>query len=85
MEEDGIDSMPWLVKGADVNVIELAWAWMKRRLAKAKFDTFEDFRQKIRAEWDAIPQEFIKHWINGLPARVLELSESKGEVIPWHK
>ena len=39
--------MPWLVKGADVNIIELAWAWMKRRLAKAKFDTFEENESRV--------------------------------------
>ncbi|QRV97937.1 Transposable element Tcb2 transposase [Ceratobasidium sp. AG-Ba] len=80
LQRNRIDSLPWPACSPDMNIIENVWDQLDRqvraRVPRAK-NTKELWRD-LREEWSKIPQTYIDHLYDSLPARVQSLVEAKG-------
>ncbi|RPA71713.1 hypothetical protein BJ508DRAFT_217781, partial [Ascobolus immersus RN42] len=58
-EENGIEKLDWVGNSPDLNPIEKAWAWVRKRVALRKPRNFEERCQFWREECEALLQEQI--------------------------
>lgn len=80
-ELDAIEVLPWPARSPDLSPIEQLWDEVGRRLR----DNYElpavnvnQLADRIRHEWNSIPQETIQHLILSMPRRLTECIEKRG-------
>ncbi|EDN05928.1 predicted protein [Histoplasma mississippiense (nom. inval.)] len=75
----GIQQLLWCGNSPDLNAIEAAWPWMKRRTMKkgAPKNHTEAVRVWEQA-WKDLPQEKIQAWIERIPVHIQKIIELEG-------
>jgi transposase len=79
-EENRITRMHWPARSPDCNPIEHLWDYLKRRVRKAHpaHQNLQELRNTVVREWNAIPQDIIRHLIDSMPRRCAAVIRSRG-------
>jgi transposase len=77
--KEGVNRIIWCGNSPDLNAIEPAWPWIKRKTTKkgAPKSRAEAARVWQKA-WDDLPQEQIQAWIERIPVHVQKIIELEG-------
>ena len=62
----------------DLNPIENVWGEIKSRLANHNFTNIEDFKRKLRKEWENIPFSLIQHLIYSTSRSLQTVIDARG-------
>jgi Transposase len=69
----------WPGNSPDLNAIEPAWYWLKRRTtARGAPANRKDMEQAWRQAWQDLPQETIQQWITAIPDHIKEIIKLEG-------
>jgi transposase len=72
MEE--VSRLLWPSNSPDLNMIEAAWPWMKRRTtARGAPRDKKTAREAWLKAWQDLPQEKIQAWIERIPRHIEEV------------
>lgn len=80
LRENNIERMDWPARSPDMNVIEHVWSRMKLKLngSGREYNNFNELADRIRYEWEAIPQDFLRNLVHSMPRRVTEVARVRG-------
>lgn len=80
LRDHGIERMDWPPLSPDMNPIEHVWSRMKLKMKEreGRMENLDDLVNGIQEEWEAIPQEFLRNLVEGMPRRVAELIRTRG-------
>jgi hypothetical protein len=83
-EDNEVKLMPWPAQSPDMNPIEHLWNYLKRRLGEYENEpkSIEELWERIQAQWNKIPLDFVRTLIESMPSRVEALLKAKGK---WTK
>jgi transposase len=74
-----VKKLLWCGNSPDLNAIEQAWPWMKRRTTKKGAPkSRKEAIQVWQATWEELPQEAIQRWIERIPRHVQEIIKLEG-------
>jgi hypothetical protein len=69
----------WPGNSPDLNAIEPAWYWLKRRTtARGAPANRKDMEQAWRQAWQDLPQETIQQWIAAIPDYIKKIIKLEG-------
>lgn len=68
----------WPPNSPDLNPIENAWAWMKRRVYAQHNNSLEELWEAVQRQWDALPVSTCKALMMSLPTRKARCLERDG-------
>jgi transposase len=75
----GVQRLLWPGNSPDLNAIEPAWFWLKRRTtARGPPPTKQDLKRAWRQAWQDLPQEKIQQWITAIPDHIQEIIKLNG-------
>jgi hypothetical protein len=66
-------------RSADLDAIELVWAWMKRYVRSRGAHNANQLRQRVQAAWDEIPQSVIRSYIDHTARQVQRVIAANGD------
>lgn len=78
-DREGVERLLWCGNSPDLNAIEPAWPWLKRRTTRQGAP--KSRQEAIRAwhdAWEEMPQELIQGWIERIPRHVQEIIKLEG-------
>lgn len=80
MEASNIDVMKWPAQSPDINPIENAWAFLKKRVRERSTNctTADDLFQVLCEEWLSIPDAYFLSLVRSMPKRARALIDNKG-------
>jgi transposase len=74
-----ISRLLWPGNSPDLNAIEPAWFWLKKRTtARGPPTTKKALEQAWLQAWDELPQEKIQEWISAIPHHIQEVIRLEG-------
>jgi hypothetical protein len=79
----GVTRVQWPAQGADLNVIENAWAWVDKRLSQKPYSNLAEFAAAMRATWEEVPQKVRRNWIGGMNRRMRAVIRAKGDLTKY--
>jgi len=68
----------WPPNSPDLNPIENAWAWCKRRVYAKQYNTLDDLWQAVQAAWEALPDSVCRGLMTSLQQRKAECLKRDG-------
>jgi hypothetical protein len=68
----------WPASAMDLNPIENVWGAMSERLCGRRFNTVEEYTAAIYAEWDRLPQGYIRKLVGGVWRRLRDVRKNNG-------
>jgi transposase len=71
----------WPPYSPDLNIIEVIWAVMKRRISNQNPKTLNQLRVIIQNVWDDLSYSTINSLINSMPTRLRQIIMNNGETI----
>ena len=75
-----ISRLLWMGNSPDLNMIEPAWAYLKRQTtSRGAPKSRADAIIRWEAEWRALPQEIIQRWIERIPKHIEKIIELEGD------
>ena len=77
-EKKGVPVMPWCAQSPDLNPIEHAWAYLKRKIGQKRHSTVDELKQDILHHWSQITPEFCKSLIMSMKRRALAIINASG-------
>ena len=80
-----IPNQPHPPSSPDLNPIENCWHRLKVRLRREgrRATSIDELWARLQEEWDALPQEIIDHWIEGMDERRRAVLEVNGCQTRW--
>ena len=78
LQNNNIPVLPWPYMSPDMNPIEHAWAYMKRKLHGNNLRTVVELRNFIIREWDDLPQHFLQNLVRFMRRRCVALVNANG-------
>jgi transposase len=69
-------------KSPDLNIIELIWAILDRKVKAAEITNIQTLRRFLRKEWKALPWRQIRNCVDSMPRRLKLCRESGGNRLP---
>jgi transposase len=81
LHTEQVDKLSWPGHSPEVNASEHAWPWIRRHITKnyPLSGTIDQCEQHWREQWEALPQEVINKWIDGIPDVVRKIIEYGGK------
>ena len=74
-----ITRLLWPGNSPDLNAIEPAWFWLKRRTTAYGAPTNQKEMEKAWYQaWEDLPQEKIQQWIKAIPDHIQEIVRLEG-------
>ena len=71
--------MLWPTNSPDLNMIEPAWIWIKRRTTKhGTAMSKEQMKRDWLKAWKDLPQKKIQEWIERIPGHIQKIIELEG-------
>lgn len=72
--------MKWPSRSPDLNIIENCWGQLARAVyfENRQYETVEDLKMSIIAEWEKLPQNYIKQLFKSLPKRLANVLNNNG-------
>ena len=81
MEYLDIKLLDWPPYSPDLNVIEIIWAIMEKRVEEQNPQTFEDLKRVVQAVWNELSLTTINGLIAEMPNRLNRVIEKQGYTI----
>jgi transposase len=80
LEEVGINKLNWPACSPDANPIEHVWDMLGRRIRSREVapTTIAELRAALQEEWQNIPQNVIRHLIDGMSRRMQAIVRARG-------
>lgn len=80
LDNENVERMEWPALSPDMNPIENLWADMSRMLGDMDNQptNLAELTQAVIACWRDIPQETLRHYVEGMPRRVRALQLARG-------
>lgn len=80
LEEVNVPVMEWPARSPDLNPIEHLWDELKRRIRGRNIapTNLQELQNALKEEWEAIPQDFIKHLIESMENRCQAVIRARG-------
>ena len=77
--------LDWPGNSLDLNLSEACWHRMKVNIAKLRRRPLSKAAMEVavRAEWDAIPEDFLMELVRTMPERVRDVITTQGEHTKW--
>lgn len=81
LQEGNIQRMNWPANSPDMNPIEHVWDYLGRAISNRENPpvTLQDLTTAVQEEWHNMPDHFINNLIRGMPRRVGQLIERRGD------
>lgn len=76
--QNNINVMQWPPQSPDLNPIENLWSIVKQRIDRNNVKNADEFFNRIKDAWYAIPQVTINNLIESMPRRCKAVIDSKG-------
>jgi hypothetical protein len=76
--------LKWPAKSPDLSPIEQIWSFLKNRISGIKFRNADELFNRIKTEWDLIPDKVIHNAYSSFLARCKVCVELKGECLNTH-
>ena len=73
-----IQSLAHPPQSPDLNPIEACWNVIKQRARQKSWESIEELKQVLQAEWTALSQEEVQKRIEEMPERCRQLLKSDG-------
>ena len=78
-QREGVEKLFWCGNSPDLNAIEPAWSWLKRRTTKKGAPKNRGEATKAwQQAWSDLPQSQIQAWIERIPIHVQKIIELDG-------
>lgn len=68
----------WPPSSPDLNIIENVWAYVQEKVDARGCETFDQFKQAVINEIQAVPKEYIAKLYQSLPKRMANVMENNG-------
>ncbi|KAL4224672.1 hypothetical protein ACF0H5_015369 [Mactra antiquata] len=79
LANNNVNVLPWPALSPDLNPIEHIWDEIGRRARNNhQINSIHDLRQALLLEWQAIPNDVIRHYVNSMRRRILACINSNG-------
>ena len=80
LDANDVNVMKWPPQSPDLNPIENAWAFLKRKVRECPTyaRNVDDLFQILQEEWLAIPTEYFVSLVRSMPTRVSIVKRNKG-------
>ena len=80
LEDQDLRTMKWPTQSPDLNPIEHAWSYLKKKLGEYEIppNGMEQLWKRVEKEWNEIPAEVCKGLIESMPRRIHEVVKAKG-------
>ena len=78
---EGLHRIPWPPNSPDLNMIEQAWFYLKRKAGEKAFatGTIESTKTAWASNWELLAQERIARWIGRMRPNLERCREQKGD------
>jgi len=73
-----ITVLTWPPQSPDLNPIENAWTWLKKRVASRAPRSYEELEAVIADEWAKLPVDYCRKLITSMPNRVGRIQANRG-------
>ncbi|EOA92040.1 uncharacterized protein SETTUDRAFT_84538 [Exserohilum turcica Et28A] len=74
-----VEQLPWPGNSPDLNAIEAAWPWLKRKTTRRGAPKSRAEGTKVWQQyWDELPQHQIQAWIERIPFHIQEIIKLEG-------
>lgn len=84
LRQCGIEELPWVPKGADLNIIENVWGRMKAAMVRTPIysATEDQLWDAVQAEWERLKADasFVSSLYDSLPSRMAAVVELNGDM-----
>jgi transposase len=71
----------WPPYSLDLNIIEVIWAIMKRRVQNRSPQTIRDLKAIIQEDWDSLGWQTIAGLVDSMPRRLQQVIRNEGRTI----
>lgn len=80
LQNQRFEVLKWPAQSPDMNPIENLWGFIKKRLANYAEPPVgvNQLWERVKEEWNSIPQEIIDNLYSSMPRRMQELQKNKG-------
>ena len=78
LEESNIRRIDWPARSPDLNPIEHLWDELGRRVRQRGPTSIAQLASVLKEEWEAIPQQRIRHLILSMPRRLRQIILTRG-------
>ena len=79
LANNNVNVLPWPAVSPDLNPIEHIWDELGRRVrTNHQINNVDDLRQALLLEWQAIPNDVIRRYVNSMRRRILECIRRNG-------
>ena len=73
-----IPFLTWPSQSPDLNPIENAWSWLKKRVASRVPRTYEEFEAVVKEEWAKLSADYCRKLIMSMPNRIGRIQANRG-------
>ncbi|KRH92703.1 putative transposable element [Pseudoloma neurophilia] len=77
-EKKGVSVLEWPSQSPDLNPIEHLWTYIKREVAKKKFETLNDLQACIISVWEKVPKELCEKLVMSMKRRAQAVFVANG-------
>ena len=67
----------------DLNIAENLWSYLNRKVKQANINNIERLKAKLRTEWQNLPWDVIRTYVDSMLARVREVVKLQGKRIHY--
>ena len=83
LESSNIRRIDWPARSTDLNPMEHMWDELGRRVRQRGPTSLARLATVLKEEWNAIPQQVIRHIIHGMPRRVHQVILTREGYTPY--
>ena len=81
LQDSNISVMEWPAKSPDLNLIEIVWGVLARRVYKncRQFNDVEELESSVVQEWNNLLAEYLQKLLKSMPKRCVEVLNNQGK------
>ena len=82
-KDNGVKVIKWASQNADLNPIENAWSYLKKRVKARQPKNKNELWQFTQQEWQKIPVKYFENLAYSFPSRMKQVIAAKGHALPY--
>ena len=75
--EQNLQILPWPGNSPAINPIEDVWDYIERKIRDTYFKNADELQERIQAEWNAQPLDYLSDLIDSMPRRINAVIKAK--------